>query len=627
MTWMKKLSRKKIAILIGSAILIVIALAVAGKLIPFNKILRVRAVEEAEYINQPQTMSNSPNALSFDFEVDPNTGNTSGLYKGIAHSGSFSAKVFGKNTYSQAIERKAGDVGLQNLDAVGMSTWVYIFPTSNEVTGAYVFSMNNDLGVNVCWKSVPVSGTDLPMGKWFKISGLFDLSGIAMKENFKIQVYFWNNSGCDILVDDFYIVLGAQKPRRGDSTLTDMTRGTGFLPRFNVPPFPVDLIKRQEINNRNSVFLVQNADLHEGEIDPYDTVFVGNFTGNAEKQDDLLVVAKNGPPGLYHFCPDQHKFTGITTNISPEFIAAIRKGKAVAGRFAGSGASQIMVLANGELQLGSFEPLKDLCTPGSVRQANFKLLWKISANNVISFVPLEGSEILAADVDGDGISELLIVGQNGVWALAKVGTSGASPMNMIASGPENSIPEWNIKNKEWTIKAEKFLNNYDKDVILTLFTTSDKLKYGYSLRRFDAGSRKFLPVYPEKQQFSGKTIGLDTLKPGNAFFVIELAGKKKMLRYNREWRYDLKEIEFNDITFRILANIDFTGYEKDQNPKYFEVLRIIPGKFLDKGTTSLMIIGRNCKTRDTSTNRCTGFRNIPFLPNTLQFYSFSEPKK
>jgi hypothetical protein len=122
---------------------------------------------------------------------------------------------------------------------------------------------------------------------------------------------------------------------------------------------------------------------------------------------------------------------------------------------------------------------------------------------------------------------------------------------------------------------------------------------------------------------------LDTLHPDDEFFTgpFDNSGRSKVLRYSRNWRFDLKEIIFNDTTFHVMANMDFKGYEKDFNPKYYDVLRIIPGVFLKPGEESFMVIGRNCKTRDTLTNECSEFQNLPFLPNTLQFYSFQTSKK
>jgi hypothetical protein len=619
-------TKKRITLFALSAIILIVAVVVTLRYFPLNKILRIGSTPETEYINQEQIHSQGPNALFFDFEVDKPSGNSNNLYKGIAHSGKFSSKAFGKNTYSIAVDRKAGEIGMDNLDAVGMSSWVYIFPTSNEITGAFVFTINNDLGVNICWKGIPVSGKNVPLGKWFKISGLFDLTDLKLKENFKIQIYFWNNSSTDILVDDFYIVFGGQKQRRGDSSYVDMTKGTAFQPRFNFPPFPFKWLEKQEINNQNSTFLIKSVDLNEGEISPLDKVCKGNFTSTDGKE-DILVVKSAGTVELYHFCADKSNFIKIKTTIPSELAAAFKTGRIMAGKFTRPAIDQVLIITKEDLILGAFDPVKDFCSSGNDSQTTFKVTWKMALQKI---TPMRLSEfLLSCDFNGDQISELVNIANNGSWTMFQLNPSQITPLTVMASGKENTVKEWQSKKPAINVSTGKFLNNLGQDLILTIFNSEKSKSYNYSLRRYDAGSRQFVTVFSEKQNFIGKTIGLDTLCPDDEFFtgLFDNSGRNKILRYNREWRFDLKEIKFNDTTFQVMANMDFTGYEKDFNPKYFDVLRIIPGMFLNPKTLSLLVIGRNCKKREPITGECSAFQNLPFLPNTLQFYSYPNPKK
>jgi len=620
---------KRIIFFTLSAIIVIVLVVAGVRYFPLSKIMRIGSSPEMEYTNQEQIHSQAPNTLFYDFEVDSKHENDNGLYKGVAHSGNFSTKVFGKNTYSIAINRTAGEIGLDNQDAVGMSCWVYIFPTSNEINGAFVFTINNDLGVNICWKGIPVSGNDLQLGKWFKISGLFDLSDLKLKENFKIQVYFWNNSSTDILADDFYIVFGGQKQRKGDSTFVDMTTGIAFQPRFNFPPYPVNWLEKQEVNNQNSTFLIKADDLREGEISPLDKVYKGNFMANPDAKDDLLIITTKGNVELYHFCSDKTKFTRIRTAIPADLVSLFKSGRIITGRYTGIGTTQILIITETNILLGAFDPGKDVCSSGKDNQSAFNVIWKVPLQKAKTLGFKTGVELLSDDFDGDKISELITIEKNGSWVLFKFDNSQTNPIRVIASGKEKSVQEWQSKNTTFQVSSGRFLNNYNQDLILTIFKPENSGGFSYSLRRFDAVNRHFVPLFPEKQQYSGKTIGLDTLHPEDEFFtgLFDNSGKIKILRYNREWRFDLKEIKFNDSTYQVMANMDFKGYEKDFNPKYFDVLRIIPGIFLNPGRKSLLVIGRNCKTRDTLTNKCSVFQDLPFLPNTLQFYSFPNPKK
>jgi len=100
-----------------------------------------------------------------------------------------------------------------------------------------------------------------------------------------------------------------------------------------------------------------------------------------------------------------------------------------------------------------------------------------------------------------------------------------------------------------------------------------------------------------------------------------------VFRYNRDWRYDLKEIRFNDSAFQVIANMDFNGYEKDFNPKYYEILRLVPAMLVNPGLNSLLVIGKNCKSMDPKQKECKEFLDLPALPGTLQVYSLRREEK
>ena len=101
----------------------------------------------------------------------------------------------------------------------------------------------------------------------------------------------------------------------------------------------------------------------------------------------------------------------------------------------------------------------------------------------------------------------------------------------------------------------------------------------------------------------------------------------KVFRYNRDWRYDLKEIRFNDSTFQVIANMDFSGYEKDYNPKYYEILRLVPAMLVSPGLTSFLVIGKNCKNKDPKEKECREFINLPVLPEIIQVFSLQKVEK
>jgi hypothetical protein len=601
--------------------LIFIILIITGILfLPYGNMFRHVSVklEEKGYQGSSGSILNS---LAYNFEVDPKDSIPSDHYKGIAHSGFFSGKVFGMNSHSLTIEKKVSELGNDNLNEIALSSWVYIFPTTHEINSALILAVSNGLGINVVVKKIKVKGNELPEGKWFKVSGLFDLSDIKMKPDYKVQLYFWNYSFTDILVDDFYIVFGGPKPRRGDSTLVNLGGGSQFTPRFNLPPYPFHLFDKVDINNRNSSFLINNGKVKDGDISPYDKIFSGHFISSGTE--DLLVINKSGRTDIYTFCKERGVFSKVTTRIPADMLTFFQSADIISGCFSGGGTSQVLLSGPYGILVGEFEKPGNPCS-GKFVTVSFKTLLNTTIN------PLsQHGQLIAADLDGDKITEILTIAENGSWKVLRFEKGSKYPWLMMASGQSDEMKQWNSQNINFNITPGRFLQKYPQDLLLSISSNKSRPVYVWSILRFDPVSHSFLSCFGEKQNYRGKTIGLDTLKPSDKFLTgtFDNSGKVKVFRYNRDWRFDLKEIRFNDTTFQIIANMDFSRYEKDFNPKYYEILGLCTARMLDPDLTSLLVIGKNCKTRDYRAKECKEFDENPALPGTLGVYSLRKTEK
>jgi len=597
------------------------------KYFPFNKLLRVHSAKETEFADPQQIRSQAPNTLFFDFEITPGKEIPGGLYKGLAHSGIYATKAFGQNSYSTAIERKAGEIGIQNLKAVALSAWVYVFPTNKEVKGTFVFASSNEMGVNLCWKGIGLTGSGIPVGKWFKISGYFDLSDITYKPDNKIQIYFWNNSPTDILVDDYYIVFGGPVERRGDSTRVDMTKGFSFNPRFNWPPWTTHYLKRVEINNQNSAYLIRSGTVPEGEITPGDMVISGNFLDTEGGLDAVFVLPKKRKPEVYTYCPGNREFTKIPVVWPPEVVPYLTAPAIHHGRFLPDVKEQILFSGESGILLGQFETIKKPCNLPSGLTTYFQVLWKSSKQAIHNIPAGKGQKLIAADLNGDNQTEILIVSETGSWKLLRFDKHPDGDWKILAEDDHNPVRDWKADNLDCTIFPGRFLPVLKKDILLTVLKNKGSRQFSYSLRKFNPEHAQFDPCFQEKQDYFGKTIGLDTLKPDDQFFTGCLNGKdaSDIYCYNRDWRFELKQIRFNDSTFQILCNIDFSGYIQDRNPKYYEDLKMIPGKFVSPDHTSFMVIGRNCKDGSYIGKDCYEYKDVSGLPKFISVYSFVPP--
>ena len=101
-------------------------------------------------------------------------------------------------------------------------------------------------------------------------------------------------------------------------------------------------------------------------------------------------------------------------------------------------------------------------------------------------------------------------------------------------------------------------------------------------------------------------------------------GKNEFLKLNTDWRFDLKLLEKDKDGYSILGNVDFKGYPNDNNPKYYEFVKIVAGKFIDSKKTSLIVMMRNCADDNFKGIHCNQFENLPSMPNSTQLYSLED---
>jgi hypothetical protein len=589
-------------------ILITVTMILVVRYVPIVKMFRVSVKQQQGVSAGISPGREVPNSLLFDCEVPPGKEIPSGVEKGIAHSGSYAMTASGKNSFTPAIERKASELGLDKMQAIAISAWVYVKPTTHSVDGVLVFSASNELGVNICWKGVGVKDPGVPRGKWFKVSSYFDLAGSKIKPDTRIQVYFWNNSNCDILVDDIYIVLGGPYQKKGDTAQVDLTRHA-YERKFNFPPFPVILLER----NDKQMSGIRPEDFRQGSI-----LVAGNFSGSRQGTEQLVVFDPSGKAFIYYWCGEPGSFEKKDVDLRA-VQQKITNGKVLKGKFISGKPDLLFIRTGPAAYLCQVEGIP-ACDAKDGGQAGLRVLWQWDTPTGI---PLsEVNEILAADLDGDGLAELSVTDREGKWELFRFKAGAASNkvrMEKICSLDKGEVPEWNSGYYGYRTFAGRFAAKA-QDQLLTVFTEKSSGTTSYSIRVFSAGKLK--PVFPPGNGNHGLTIGLDTLKQNDDFLFVRDASGDRILRLNRDWRFDLKEISFNDSTFVIRNNVDFSGYTADHNPKYYGSLVLVPGCFIKESSGSILVVGRNLTKQQPASQKSPG---LPELPDFKDIYSFRNP--
>jgi hypothetical protein len=597
--------RKRIVAGLILVILILSGTGLAIRISPYRLFTKKYSIPDSAFIDR-QNLLQGANTFLYDFEVGSENAGNKGLYKGIAHSGNYSATAFGIKSSTFVVEKNAAEFGLDNLNAIGISAWVYVFPGDKDIDGTLIFSASGN-GKNLYWNGVILHGDDIPRGQWFKISGFFNLSGTAFPNDSKLRFYFLNKSDNKILIDDLFISVGGPKPRRGDSVLADLTDNQSFTPRYNYPPFPVLFFQKEDITFPNPGPLIKDEKNDPGEIQDADKVITGHFFSPVTSIEDILVITKNGNARLFVFNKEKRAFQPLTVVFPAEINPKGNATEILKGAFYGKKKDQLVWIVNGQPWL---------CEPGKENHSygknitGFSYRWNASKISFPGISGFKGVSFLSSDLNGDSFSELLAVSSDGSWKIFSLAPDPRNP-RVLAEGKAGTVPEWSAASPDRKIFSGKFLANRKQDVLLTVFRHNGNNMFSYALTRFDQG--RFIPCFHNNKDFLGKTFGIDTLKPSDHFFtgVFDDSGLTKTFRYNRDWRYDLKEISFNDSSFSTLANIDFKGYSEDHNPKYYEMLDIFPGGFITPDRSSLLLIQKNREHRGNA------------LPDAAGVYSFN----
>ncbi|MBM3404505.1 MAG: hypothetical protein FJY10_06410 [Bacteroidetes bacterium] len=589
--------------------------------IPFTKLFRVSSPPETSFRPADSLVFAMPNTISMAFEPGKDFNAFNRLYKGITHSGFYSAKVFGKNTYSISIERNASEVGIENLKQVSLSAWVYVFPGNNEVEASLVFSANNTLGVNNLWKGISVKGKEVPRKKWFKVSGLMDLSDTRFKPDSKIQIYFWNNSATDILVDDFYVVFGEQqKSRPGDSTLVDMTRLGGYKPRFNFPPFQISLLNQLDIGNKDAFALT--PDDPGSAFIPGDRVICGDFLSSPQGMDEVILLnMQQNRAWLYGYCPNQKQFIKHSLDL-PEDLDVPLLSRCVIGDFDGIAGDEMVIPSEIGLLLIRCEGITGNCDKNQPGPLKLTILSSDPQAFKFTSTP-EKIRLVAGDFDNRPSSELLAIDQSGTWIMLKF-DKGMSSWKDLSATYSKTFGSWNRDQNDLLLVAGKFTKKNPADVLLSISRNHATKKSTYSLLAFDPTTGKLVNIFEKINRGAGLTIGLDTLHVTDQL-ILPRSGSALVgyfLRYDRVKRFDLKWLSFSDSTFQIHRKVDFTGYDSDHNPKYYENLLIFPGRFLEPHVSNLLTIGYNCAENKGSKTPCQAAAGYSFLPDFISIYSF-----
>jgi len=564
---------------------------------------------------------NNKQVLFVDFE---NYDKKDELYDKEAFSGKYSYKVFGKNSFSAVITKPVADVGKENLTRVGFSAYVYIFSENfDKLKADLVFSIVDSKGNNIVWKNVNMSSVFMNAQKWTKISGAYDLDINTIPNDCVIKTYLWNDSKTKILIDDILVVTGKDQSYRGDTTYCDNTVENGWTKSFNYPPFPNQFLVDEEINNEHSEYLIKSNTGVAGRLLPDTKICIGNFYNAANQKDKILAVEGN-QLNAYSYCEKDKVFShDLTIGLSKK-DTLWHTAKFYPAKFSGKSDDEIFLADAVSKKVILVSINNEMSSPCQKKSVEMKLntLWEGSFNNFERNGTLP-AYFATPYLFNSQQANLLVVYSDGNWQVFEF-----QKTNWVAvAQSKKPVKEWTEAEFNNNFVSGNFLAKSTGDLLLSVSTSKKNKQSVYSLWAFNKESKNFIEVNSSQKL---KVKGIDTLKASDYLFAakgISDGALSTLIRYNTDWRFDLKNIAFNDTTYKILSTVDFKGYTKDYNPKFYEVVRLIPGCFIEKNKTSIITLCYNCKNDGINNSKCKQYVNHTFLPNALHVFTYKHNTK
>ena len=534
-------------------------------------------------------------SFTFDFEKSSVEINDENISDKQSHSGKYSYFIDG-GKYSASFCKTAGDVINDTLKTVFASTWIY--PLDEKVKCTLAFELRTKNNDQLVWAGKSTEKYTLTPGKWQKINAYFNLAPEdyrKIKPDDVLCIYVLNNSKSKLFTDDFEVSFGGTPEKQGLQVNVDMNSNSGGSYSFNRyhPPYPVTFLTLENIHNDNAPSLVKNDSVSHGNIRPDQLVTRGDFTGS-NAGDQLLTIAKDKVE-VYLFCKQEQRFVmagSFPLNINSPLT------NIYTGDFDGDKRDELLVVYGIKSKLIKIENKINLCTDNSGQLKTITLSDGELGKN---------TSITTGNFSGDGKDDLFLVDGEGNYSIK---TFSAGKWITVNSG---NVPSAIFNKSSQQVAGKFFGTRHDR--ILSVYKEKNRMKI--SLLDFSEKKMKLIPV-PDESRLD------DVFETGERLSVLRSAkGNDEILARNNSWRFELKRISADKNGFYISSTIDFKGYPKDHNPKYYEVLRLLPGNFKGNGN-SLIAIMRNCADEPYYGWHCNEYETVPDLPDAIQLYNFPE---
>ncbi|MCX6294920.1 MAG: hypothetical protein NTX97_02450 [Bacteroidetes bacterium] len=575
-------------------------------------------------------------------------------------TGKKSCKLTSSIEYGVSINKTIKDIpSFKTLKSISIT--YNCFPGKENADALYVLSIEDGSGKNLFWGSQPIVFNN--KSDWSQATADFIIAPELLNPDYKIVAYPWNRNKKEFYIDDIHIdyvgtsvFQNAPAAQSEKSNLFfDFETEAGLSNNDNVKETTAHSGKKAcDLSGGKEYGPVINKKISElGTSIPKKismSVWVFPLTDNPNtlltasitntKNENVFWEGKSTENRSF----PKNKWTKINAScflpvekISPDDVLGVgvwNKGK-----------SDIIIddleIVYGESPERRGSPSTVDATAiyekrfiGEKNKPPFKTIYfekqEINNGNTTSITPSDkknivdnfspNDEYLVGDLvpDKNNLEEIICIkdGSQGLFAYS-------SENKIFTKLWENTNTLDSLWNNNNTAYCGDFNNDGKTDVLLVNKKNNDWKIIDFVSKKWGVVSQGNKP----KTEWITKktTVKSGIINSADAIYPGQYADNTlTFLKFNTDWRFDMKLLEQNDKDYTILGNVDFKGYPDDHNPKYYEFVKIIPGKFLSTTKTSLIVVMSNCVDTEFDGKHCKQIDNMPQLPNSTQVYNMSK---
>lgn len=505
-----------------------------------------------------------PGAYQFDFE---NVNDDRIVVNEMAFSGKHALKVSGRRSYSPAVQIPLNDRLLKSPNAL-FGAWLFVGDSSGSPEGKLIFQIV-DKSNNLKFSAASEIKEEKNISRqWFYVCGSADWKDTKILPSDFVKIYYWNNCKNTVFVDNVQVIFGKQLIK-GEKSLTDNTSNQfQFVQAASQPPYPSVFFENELATN------VVNTCIHAPDgkdtlkLNSEDNYCKGRFIKTTSNCEQVMVFRNKKPFALLWFDPQKSLFLfmKLPAKVRESFPEIFVYSAVDAD---GDGTDELVfcpVTKNQSIQVFKMLPTQ----PYVKSMVTYDAGQSGISGKILQIEPYQRANQRSKDI--------ALLDESGTLHLLKYEKNSLKPEVVTIK------PESDPKGYEYKMACGQFLNSVKNDNIIIFSRDKKSGRCFYKIFGSDNNLRNFEALV--HGDFDNKC---DTLSPDNTYFTCDFSNDKldELISFSNGWRYDAKLVSFSKDGYAILANIDFSGYPKDFNPKYYEKQFMVPGNYTEKSTPAI----------------------------------------